>query len=99
MNLNGAFIYMCPNHYKVLGFNLEELHGESYLNVIHPDDIKIMKIRLKEIMKTRKPVLINYRIKRGKGCWIRIHSICTPYILNGKVKTFIFFSNPNFRYK
>lgn len=93
LNTEGRFNYICPNHYKVMGFESDELLGVNGIEIIHPDDMEKMENLLFEMLQTKQPTEMVYRIKHKNGNWLTMHSICTPYIIDGEVVTLVNFSN------
>ncbi|MGE0680160.1 MAG: PAS domain-containing protein [Candidatus Binatia bacterium] len=42
LDKEGRALYLSPNHYEVLGYELDELLGRSVFELIHPDDLPIV---------------------------------------------------------
>lgn len=68
-----------------LGYTKDELNNDlTWISLIHPDDRKAFKDRLKE--KVNTPYLIQYRIKHKNGKWVWLESrIQSTKNVQGKV--------------
>ncbi|WP_019121851.1 PAS domain-containing protein [Brevibacillus massiliensis] len=93
LDTNGRFIYICPNHINVMGFYPEELCGMNGFEIIHPEDVNRMNEFLIEMLNSKQPKVVIYRINHKLGHWLTMKSICTPYIIDGEVAAMINFSN------
>lgn len=94
LDSKGYFTYICPNHFKVMGFTSQELRGMNGFEIIHPDDIEKMSHLMVDINLTKRPIEMTYRIKHKQGHWLGMKTICTPYIVDGEVIALINFSSP-----
>lgn len=94
LDSKGYFTYVCPNHFKIMGYKSQELTGVFANDIIHPDDLEKMSNLIVEMYLTKQPIEINYRIKHKQGHWLGMKSICTPYMVNGEMLALINFSRP-----
>jgi PAS domain S-box-containing protein len=76
-----------------MGFESHELVGINGFEIIYPDDAGKMNDLMLELLHTKKPKEMVYRIKHKKGHWLTMQSICTPYIVDNEVAALINFSN------
>jgi diguanylate cyclase (GGDEF)-like protein/PAS domain S-box-containing protein len=75
-NTDGYFLKVSPSWEKTLGYTAEELTGRSFMELIHPDDVK-PTLRTIEKLSDQHKVLnfVNrYRCKDGSYRWIEWHS-------------------------
>lgn len=76
---NGVFKRLNPAFETTLGFSLEELMAEPYLNLVHPDDRAITLETARELDQGRKVTqFVNrYRCRDGSYRWFLW--MCAPY--------------------
>jgi len=72
LDLKGNFIYVSPQTYNLSGFKQEEVIGKSGFKFMHPDDINKAAIALKDGIKQKKKVYIEYRTIHKEGHYIDI---------------------------
>ncbi len=69
-------IYESPSSWQVLGYEPCYLIGKSGLELIHPDDIKIVMKDLKEVFKKQNDYLpTEFRAKHLDGHWVSLEAI------------------------
>jgi len=93
LDMNGEFIYLCPNHSKVIGFAAEELIGKKGYDMIHPDDVKRVNHFIVDVLSSKQPKEITYRIKHKQGNYVTVQSVCMPYLVEDRAAAIICFSN------
>jgi PAS domain S-box-containing protein len=83
LNTNGIIQYASPSHDIVLGFPPNEYVGHFFFESMHPDDIAKVQEKLFDIISTKKPIQVEFRLKHAKSRWVHIESSGTP-VLNEK---------------
>lgn len=75
-NTKGEFIRLNPEWEKVLGFSIEELEGQLFLDFVHPDDLKATSKAIKDLENQQEVILFTnrYRCKDGTYRWIEWRS-------------------------
>ncbi len=75
-NTDGYFLRVSPSWEKTLGYSSEELLGHSFLELIHPEDMKPTLDTIAELSKQNRVLnFVNrYRCKDGSYRWIEWHS-------------------------
>ncbi len=67
---DGIVVYESPSIEGVLGFRPEERIGESYLDLVHPDDLEAARATLKEVVaRPGSRSTTELRIRRKDGDW------------------------------
>ncbi|MGV8993634.1 MAG: PAS domain S-box protein [Flavobacterium sp.] len=71
---NGSILYASPSVSKIYGFRLDEIINLNFMNVVHPDDISIMRdFRVEVLRKSGIPIIcpvVRQRKKDGNYMWI-----------------------------
>lgn len=66
----GIFSYVSPNWKEVLGHEVSEVEGKSFVLFVHPDDLAAsMEFFEKVMIKGEKSSGIEYRVKHKDGKW------------------------------
>ena len=50
---SGVFTYVSPSSRRLLGYDPEELVGRSALELVHPDDLAMLRARIDTVLQTR----------------------------------------------
>jgi PAS domain S-box-containing protein len=70
LNKDGRYEYINEiSAYKLLGYNREDLIGQSMLNFVHPDDVERVTNSLQEVYNNKEEI-IESRYKHKDGNWI-----------------------------
>ncbi|MEH2288263.1 MAG: PAS domain S-box protein [Nostoc sp.] len=91
LTLEGTFSYISPNWTEILGHEVAEVEGKSFIPFIHPDDVHICADYFQRILTTsEKQKAIEYRIKYKNGSW-RWHTSNSSAIkdANGNILYFV----------
>ncbi len=81
---NGKFMYVSPSYKTVLGFeNIDSLIGTSIFEMAHPDDVPILKEKLKNGLHSKATQKAELRYQNAKGEYIWIETTGNP-VLNEK---------------
>jgi PAS domain S-box-containing protein len=69
-------MYESPSSWQVLGYDPSYLIGKSGLELIHPDDIRLVRKDLKEVFKKQNDYLpTEFRAKHHDGHWVSLEAI------------------------
>lgn len=68
---DGIFTYVSPNWEMILGHRPSDVIGKSFVNYVHPDDIRLCQHTLDNTISGDKPHKdqIQYRVKHKDGTW------------------------------
>jgi PAS domain S-box-containing protein len=70
LTLEGIFSYISPNWTDILGHEVAEVEGKSFIFFVHPDDVPICADYFQRILTTgEKQNPIEYRVKHKDGDW------------------------------
>jgi two-component system NtrC family sensor kinase len=66
----GIFSYVSPNWTEILGHDVDEVQGISFVPFVHPDDLEACMDFFKKVMvEGQKQSGIEYRVKHKNGNW------------------------------
>lgn len=83
-DIRGVFTFMSPVHEHFSGYKTEELIGQSFLSVIHPDDVAMLRSRFENLLRGEMaPSEFRIHTKSGNEIWLRSSS--TPIVKDGAV--------------
>ncbi|MHC0066434.1 PAS domain S-box protein [Nostoc sp. UIC 10890] len=91
LTIEGIFSYVSPNWTDILGHEVGEVEGKSFIPLVHPDDLPICADYLQRLLTTsEKQDAIEYRVKHKNGSW-RWHTSNLSAIkdANGNVVNFV----------
>ncbi len=76
-----TFKFINPSFIKILGYSEQELLNKSFLEFIHPDDVKSTREVVEKKLQTGITVQTfenRYRCKNGNYCWLNWNSYPVP---------------------
>lgn len=86
LDFEGHFAYVSPVWTKLLGHPSEEIIGKSYMDYMHPDDVKSCHKFCRELFTTRKADNpIEYRLQHKDGHYEWHESTCSTITRNDKL--------------
>ncbi|BAY79191.1 PAS/PAC sensor signal transduction histidine kinase (plasmid) [Nostoc linckia NIES-25] len=90
MTLDGIFSYLSPNFTDMFGYDISEFLGQSFVPIIHPEDVQACIAFLNNIAQTgKKQAGLEVRVKHKNGTYGWITSNTSPMIdINGQVVGF-----------
>jgi two-component system cell cycle sensor histidine kinase/response regulator CckA len=70
--VTGRYLYVSPNCQQILGYQPEELIGQSLFNFVHPDDLPGVNRLYVLGLITHQPAQLQFRYRRknGEWCWL-----------------------------
>ena len=79
-DFEGNFVKLNPAWEQVLGYPLDELIGQAYINFVHPDDVEttIQKAEAASLVQTTQTFENRYICKDGSVRWISWHYSSYP---------------------
>ena len=67
---DGIFSYISPNWTEILGHEIAEVEGKSFVPFVHPDDVALCRNSLATVVKTgQRQNPVEYRTKHKDGSW------------------------------
>jgi len=83
---SGIIKYISPSVKQILGYEWEELAGKSEFDLIHPEDVILVKERWNIVTKTFGPIQqrIEVRMRHADGSW-RYHEVIGNNLLNDPI--------------
>ena len=67
---DGIFTYVSPNWTSILGHEVSEVVGKTFMPMVHPDDLPACLVFLNEVFETgERRSGIEYRVKHKDGTW------------------------------
>jgi PAS domain S-box-containing protein len=83
----GKIIFESSYKSKISDFKLDELPGKSIFDIVHPDDVSIVKNTLQQVRQRENvSVKIEYRSLHRNKRWIYVESIFTNQFQNSMIK-------------
>lgn len=79
INLDGIFTYVSPNWKNMLGHDVEEVTGQSFIPYVHPDDVHNTITFFNKVITTGESQMgIEYRVKHKQGYYVWHSSTGAP---------------------
>lgn len=76
INADGTVVYVSPSVERIVGFRPDELIGKNVLELIHPDDLPVIKAVINERMESPGiPRLVEFRHLHKDGSWRNIEAV------------------------
>ncbi|MEH2252138.1 GAF domain-containing protein [Nostoc sp.] len=91
LTLEGILSYVSPNWTDILGHEVAEVEGKSFIPLVHPDDVPICVDYFQRLLTTgEKQDAIEYRVKHKNSNW-RWHTSNSSAIrdANGNILNFV----------
>ncbi len=81
-------IYLNDEIEKLTGYTKEEflLHKIYYIDLVHPDDLKIVKAKADELFKERQKIHLIYRIINKAGYYVWVEEFGEPIFKDGQIE-------------
>ncbi|MEO5775995.1 MAG: PAS domain S-box protein [Flavobacterium sp.] len=81
-------IYLNDEIEKLTGYPKEEFLQNKilYINLVHPDDLKIISAKAEELVKEKKKIHLIYRIVRKDGHFVWVEEFGEPIFKDGKIE-------------
>ncbi len=64
------FRYLTPSHQPVLGYKPQELIGKSIFDLLHPDDLEVVKAKTIAAMEKQQPDTAEFRYRHHDGYYL-----------------------------
>ncbi|MFS0576281.1 EAL domain-containing protein [Sporosarcina sp. 179-K 3D1 HS] len=86
LDAKGTFIFESPSIEATLGYNVEEITGQNSFDLMHPEDLPIMKRNFDEILnRPNTPFPVELRLRHKNGEWLHFRVVCTNLLNNPNV--------------
>jgi len=69
LNWNGNYEYVSPSYKEVLGYDPQDLLGQSWFSLIHPEDWQEVDRKRTQSLTTGTPERVELRFKHREGSW------------------------------
>ena len=81
-------IYLNDEIEKLTGYPKEDFLQNKiyYINLVHPDDLNIIRSKAEELVKEKKKIHLMYRILRKDGHFIWVEEFGEPIFKEGKIE-------------
>lgn len=85
---NNAIVqYVSPSMMSLAGYSVAEYEGMDAFNVIHPDDRDRVRLSHMNVVQTKLPVDLEYRLIHAKGHFVYVEARVKPVVdSNGNMK-------------
>ncbi|NMB54673.1 MAG: PAS domain S-box protein [Leptolinea sp.] len=74
IDLNGQFLYSSPSYLPVLGYDADTIQKVNAFDLIHPDDLPMVKDTIQESLISRLPKTIQHRTRHADGHYLWFES-------------------------
>ncbi len=79
--------YVSPSIESLIGYTIEEYEGMDAFGVIHPDDMDRVRLLHAEVVQSKLPMDLEYRLVHAQGHTVHVESRVKPVLdSNGNVK-------------
>jgi PAS domain S-box-containing protein len=75
---SGAILDVSPRWSQLTGLTQEEVIGEGWQQVLHPDDLPRVLSAWTNALQTGEPMEVKYRIRSVSGAWLWMHIHTSP---------------------
>jgi len=91
VSLEGVILYVNPAIESVLGFKPEERIGAKGIEIVHPDDIKILADSFNTLSRDTNSPVINgeLRLRHKDGSWRTLEAVGSNLVNNNVVESII----------
>jgi PAS domain S-box-containing protein len=69
LSLDGVITFVSPVWTRILGHDVSEVEGRSFVPFIHPEDVAICQAAIERALTMGEPQHITYRIRHKDGSW------------------------------
>ncbi|MBY0121205.1 EAL domain-containing protein [Bacillus sp. S/N-304-OC-R1] len=91
-DVKGRITYASPSLQKVLGFLPKPEAPNQENSWVHPDDIPLIEQQFNQIVSTKTPSQIEFRVRHQNGQWLYVETQFNPVIgANGVIEHIIVF--------
>lgn len=75
VDVEGIYEYVSPSHKTILGYEPEQLYNTSLFNLVHPDDISMVKTFLARGLSTRSFNKTDFRYCCADGTYLNLETV------------------------
>lgn len=81
---SGEIGYISSSSMNILGYAPEEMLGTSILDLVHPDDLELVKEKFGAAINSRVSMRLDYRYRHKDGSYIWVESLANPVMEDSK---------------
>jgi len=81
INSDGLITYMSPNVHLSLGYSVAELQGQSFVPLVHPDDLEYTVASFQQVL-AGETITVEVRSRHKDGGWQWFSCQVSPFISN-----------------
>lgn len=85
LDTKGIYTYVSPSHHELLGYAPEDLLGQSFFSLIHPEEQEEARRRFVESFEGKKPGNLEWSLKHIDGTW-RVFDVLEKWIYDAQDK-------------
>jgi PAS domain S-box-containing protein len=91
LTLDGIFTYISPNSTEILGHDVQDVVGQSFKNIVHPEDISKCLLSLEQIAVTGEKLSgLEYQIIHRDDTWRwHVSNVSPIFNVEGKITSFL----------
>lgn len=90
LDAGGSYTYQSPAAAEVLGYDPDEMVGESAFEYIHPDDRgDVVEAFVDAVDKPDQVLSLTYRMRHGDDDWQQVESIASNQLDNPAIEGFV----------
>ncbi len=75
IDIEGMYEYVSPSHKSILGYEPEELYNTSLFDLVHPDDIGLVRSLFIKGLTTRLLPKIDFRYRCADGTYLNLETV------------------------
>lgn len=80
----GKVLYASPSHFKVLGWEPEDLLHASLFEILHPDDANRALGAVQAVLESGGSEKVEIRLRRKTGAYLDVEAILSPAFADGE---------------
>jgi two-component system, cell cycle sensor histidine kinase and response regulator CckA len=85
LDLVGSVQFSSPSGQAILGYERDELAGVSWFDLLHPDDVEMVRSFVFESLRSGTSGAYVARVRHKDGSWIEMEGIPAPVLENGRM--------------
>lgn len=72
--------YVSPSIYEISGYSVEQYTGMDAFSIIHPEDQDRVRAKLAEVVRTKRPLDVDYRLLHREGNLVYLETRVKPVL-------------------
>jgi PAS domain S-box-containing protein len=84
---DGTYLYASPSCQSILGYAAEQMPGRNLYDIVHPDDLDLVRAAYQSVLESREETTFSYRVKRmdGEYIWLETSARAIRSVHSGTV--------------